>query len=239
MLREIGRSLREYISTYILSAWGLGMGVILALVGAYQLAYPQEHIAPWVWWTLGVITVLTVPFMAFHKVRVQRDALTQELEGFRRPKVSGEIVDVVAGVNTSGEGTLLLTIALRNEGTPTILDEWEVFVGPQGLERRHLQGMATFLYDGGGGKQVNESDFIYKKVESTPIPTGGKQTGFIFCRVPPGLNVLQQVDAIRVLCRDVARNEHTLKVAPGGSLSSVPKYTLGLDSQQFLPGAQR
>jgi hypothetical protein len=49
------------------------------------------------------------------------------------------------------------------------------------------------------------------------------------------MEVLRQVDAVRVVCRDVAGNIHTLKVSPGGSLSSVPSYTLGLDSQQFLP----
>ena len=49
--------------------------IALDIVGAYQLASGNQFtgIPSWVWFQVAFVLLLIIPFIAFHKVRVQRD----------------------------------------------------------------------------------------------------------------------------------------------------------------------
>ncbi|MDO8491971.1 MAG: hypothetical protein Q7T04_08170 [Dehalococcoidia bacterium] len=71
----MGKSLREYASA--LGYWGLIViaPIILDMIGVYQLAAGNQftHVPPWIWFQVAFIFLLIIPFIAFHRVRVERD----------------------------------------------------------------------------------------------------------------------------------------------------------------------
>ena len=69
------RSLREYITA--LGHWWFFVivSIILGIIGVYQLASGNQFIGipSWVWLLVAFAFALIIPFIAFNKVRVQRD----------------------------------------------------------------------------------------------------------------------------------------------------------------------
>ena len=69
------QSLREYITA--LGYWGFIViaPITLNIIGVYQLASGNQFtgIPSWVWFQVAFVFLLIIPFIAFHKVRVQRD----------------------------------------------------------------------------------------------------------------------------------------------------------------------
>jgi len=69
------RSLREYITALSRLWFYVIPSIILGIIGVYQLASGNQLIGipPWVWLLVAFVFALIIPFIPFHKVRVQRD----------------------------------------------------------------------------------------------------------------------------------------------------------------------
>lgn len=69
------KSLKEYIIA--LGYWWLIViaPIILDIIGVYQIASGNQliRIPSWIWFQVAFIFLLIIPFIAFHKVRVDRD----------------------------------------------------------------------------------------------------------------------------------------------------------------------
>ena len=73
------KSLKEYFIA--LGYWWLIVIIPIALdiIGICQLASGNQFIGipSWVWFQVGFVLLLIIPFIAFHKVRVQRDKVLE------------------------------------------------------------------------------------------------------------------------------------------------------------------
>lgn len=69
------QSLREYVTA--LGYWGFIViaPITLDIIGVYQLAFDNQFtgIPSWVWFQVAFVLLLIICFIAFHRVRVQRD----------------------------------------------------------------------------------------------------------------------------------------------------------------------
>jgi len=73
------QSFREYITSLGRLGWVV-VGVILAGVGGYLDIFNAPPIPKSVWLTLALVVLMVAPFLAFHKVRLQRDKLRNQLD---------------------------------------------------------------------------------------------------------------------------------------------------------------
>lgn len=71
------QSFKEYITALGRWGWVVVADIILTGAGAY-LDLSSGIIPTWVWITLGLLALIIAPFVAFHKLRVQRDKLKAE-----------------------------------------------------------------------------------------------------------------------------------------------------------------
>jgi len=74
------QSLKEYITSLGRWVWVVLVDFILAGVGAYLDISNAAPIPTWVWLTLLLIGLIVAPFVAFHKLRLQRDELKSQLD---------------------------------------------------------------------------------------------------------------------------------------------------------------
>jgi hypothetical protein len=74
------KSLKNYIAAF--GKWGFFMAAILVgdILGIIQSYYTEWLIPAWGWWLILVIILIVSPFIAFHKLRVQRDELQAQLQ---------------------------------------------------------------------------------------------------------------------------------------------------------------
>lgn len=89
------------------------MGFITAVTGAYLDISDTAGFQTWIWALVGFLTLIVAPFLAFHKVRVERDRAWQELNRLKdvSPKLS---VDHFIGPDEQDHGRGYLRV--RNVG---------------------------------------------------------------------------------------------------------------------------
>jgi len=77
----MGKSLWEYVTA--LGYWGFIViaPITLDIISVYQLASGNQFtgIPSWVWFQVAFVFLLIIPFIAFHRVRVQRDEYSSRL----------------------------------------------------------------------------------------------------------------------------------------------------------------
>jgi len=67
-------SLQEYITALGRWGWAVLMGILVGGAGAYLDISGAWGFPTWLWLTMLGVAAIIVPFIAFHRVRVQRDA---------------------------------------------------------------------------------------------------------------------------------------------------------------------
>ena len=74
------KSLKTYIAAF--GKWGFIMVAILVgdILGIIRSYYTGWLIPTWGWWLILVVILIVSPFIAFHKLRVQRDKLKAILQ---------------------------------------------------------------------------------------------------------------------------------------------------------------
>jgi hypothetical protein len=172
MWERIETSLRQYATAWGRWAWWLVVGVIMVLVDLYLRATHQASMPSRAWVALGFIVLILVPFIVFHKSRLERDGLRQEIarliaESGRRPKVV---------THASSED-----IVVQNQGAKAsfraeirVLEQWNFEAVPVGLVLpgfwRNSLKSETEIFNG-------QEDRLYlRSLSQTPAP-GGAVTG--------------------------------------------------------------
>jgi hypothetical protein len=73
------KSLREYFTA--LGYWGLIViaPIILNMIGVYQLISKKQiaEVQSWVWFQVAFVLLLIIPFIAFHRVRMRLQNITE------------------------------------------------------------------------------------------------------------------------------------------------------------------
>lgn len=232
---EVWRSAKEYVTLLGRWGWVVLVDVLFAAVGAYLDIRNAAPIPPWAWISLLLIALLVTPFVAIHKLRLQRDQLTQQIERQRRksePELVGAIEQSVVG-EVQGFVRLILFIKIRNLGMPSIVDPWSVFLTIAGAQEKQIQivhpdGPIPIRLSDGRKVTIESSDAIYNKTNSQPIPTGGQVTGFIACLIRDvPLKVLDQPgNRIAIRCWDVTGKQYSFD-------ATIPEVTSDLE---YIPG---
>ena len=96
----MGKTARQYITAF--GKWGFLLAAILVgdILGIVQVYEPSLSIPQYVWWLILVFILIVSPIIAFHKLRVQRDTLQEELD-----EISNSIPNIVLKrVDESFEG---------------------------------------------------------------------------------------------------------------------------------------
>jgi hypothetical protein len=77
---------------------------------------------------------------------------------------------------------ILVTVVVKNRGSPRIADSWELKVKLVGVNEPYCTIRAAIdqtidFSDGSAPMKFLPEDAIYRKSETTPIPTGGQLRG--------------------------------------------------------------
>jgi hypothetical protein len=73
------QSFKEYVLATGRWGWVILVDILLAAAGAYLDISGKWGLPTWVWATMLVVAVLIAPFIAFHKVRKERDEARNEV----------------------------------------------------------------------------------------------------------------------------------------------------------------
>lgn len=91
-------SLREYITALGHWGWLVLVDVFSGLVGAYlDISGSKWGVPTWIWITLLGIAFVIVPFIAFHKLRIKRDEMREQLQEIQKaqPSIKFKIMELV------------------------------------------------------------------------------------------------------------------------------------------------
>lgn len=136
-----------------------------------------------------------------HRARL----FAEESLASRLPKLSLHIVEAATGM-VNNQVFLLLTVRIRNMGTPSVADTWEIhLISADGQSCRFLKRLIPPNGINLGTKHISASDAIYDKVVSNPIPEGGQQVGVILYQVDgiSNANLASESNSLRLSVRDV------------------------------------
>ena len=73
-------SLKEYVSGLGRWVWAVGVGVILSVAGGVLDVFTDLEVPTWAWLLVAYVTAIVAPFIAFHRLRIRRDALQDSLD---------------------------------------------------------------------------------------------------------------------------------------------------------------
>ncbi len=157
MPKETKDSVWQYIR--LLGLWGaiVLVAYVLGITGAVQ----DVKEFPWWGWFLVLTAMLLVPFIAFHKMRMdyeaklarakdiekERDALQNELAS-RVPRLFGSVDVVSLAVDARRPDILqvLILVTVNNSGEPTVVDGWKVTATT--TSGREIDGVLTRIDQG-------------------------------------------------------------------------------------------
>lgn len=114
----MSKSIKEYFAAFGKWIFLLAAAVIGDVIGVIQ-SYARDWIMPqWGWWLILVGILLFSPFIAFHKLKLQRDELQTKLT--RMPKL--EILDIKDEIpfweteKRTGQESFWLRLGVKNHG---------------------------------------------------------------------------------------------------------------------------
>jgi uncharacterized membrane protein len=206
--------------------WGLLFviaGRVLVWVFNVHLRSRWREVAFWV----------AAPLCVFVLMGVLRQATSHDI---RDPLLKGEIDTVVFGEipELVQDGTAVtLIVSIRNVGSPTIVEGWELSVdlpGGKALTAERHEVPDGLLVPRGDGTSwtLHGVDALYHKTEVTPIATGGMQRGVLLFTLS---GVKREVVAI-------AGTTYTLRYKDviGKQYSNAAQFSGQLQPLQYLPG---
>lgn len=87
--RSYRRSLVEHVPETFRFWWAIGMGGVFGILGAIAVVAKSPKVPAWIqdhavlWFALAGASLLVAQFLAFHKVRIERDESKETLEAVR------------------------------------------------------------------------------------------------------------------------------------------------------------
>ncbi|MBI2852555.1 MAG: hypothetical protein HYX84_05600 [Chloroflexi bacterium] len=92
----MGKSFKEYFAAF--GKWGFALAVFVIgdAIGIVQSFVRDWWLPQWGWWLILVGVLLLTPFYAFHKLRMKRDELQNQLDGIKNARPHIEFDTLVA-----------------------------------------------------------------------------------------------------------------------------------------------
>ena len=178
----------------VLDQWvALMSGGIITVALALWERYQQKTISAK--WYVAIIAffVLLSMFLAWRDRQLEVRKLTQQLIDERKknnPDLGCSIEMISTGTDLNAEQpsfVVTLFIAVTNQGAPSIAHGWQLFIvmPDQTLEvlPRHYGGTTTLDLPGRSPLVFTEDEFIYNKIGSNPLATGGMASGILMFKV--------------------------------------------------------
>lgn len=136
---SMGKSLKEYIRDVVRNWWVI-VGFLVELVGIVSGASGNNVLVPyWVWVSVGIVVIFVAQFLAYHKVRKQRDEARNEVESAISELESDTIsvgdrcIDMARVFWAMGQ---YLVRGVETKGLHLAI--WEVFQKPTGEESKGI-----------------------------------------------------------------------------------------------------
>lgn len=77
---DMSKSLKEYIVSLGIWGWVVLVDIISSAVGGYLDVSGTVNVPAWLWFGLLIIGLIVAPFIAFHKIRIQRDNISKDFK---------------------------------------------------------------------------------------------------------------------------------------------------------------
>jgi hypothetical protein len=114
--------------------------------------------------------------------------------------MSIEMVAFPAPTTAAQKLIIIVAASIKNKGAPSIVDSWGLLVRPFGAQDFVRAELVAIPANGldmamstSAPRHVHEHDALYDKVGNAPLPTGGKQVGYL----PFELTGISAVDLVR------------------------------------------
>lgn len=180
------KTLKEFVKAVGKGWWGVTIDwVIGALIGTFQTFGKLQSLPAWSPYFVAIVGLVIACFIAFHRVRVDRDAAINKLSALQ--SLSAEILWVSGPIISNADTirSFIFYIVVKNTGEPTIAENWSIVttfsdgekmagefrvpiepftIGPSGVEWKSL--VQTYAPD----------DIIFRKTR-TPIQKGAAVSG--------------------------------------------------------------
>jgi hypothetical protein len=150
--------------------YGTGAG-ILAVWGYVESQKPL----PWLWFTIATLSFLMGSYKAWRDERGAFNKTSDELNTLKTtvPRLEGEIStwQTIGPPPDEKRGTLFIYAAIINRGAPTVVDQWEIFIG---TNRFHPDADITVDLHGKRGNLVRSKGLL---------EAGDRWSGWVACRL--------------------------------------------------------
>ena len=114
------KSLKEYVAA--LGYWGLIViaPILLNALGIYQIVSNTQvlNIPSWVWFQIALVLILIVPFVAFHKMRIRLQGVTESR--------AQELARLILQVRNAAGKTVML-YHTRNDFDNEVKDAYKLY----------------------------------------------------------------------------------------------------------------
>lgn len=114
--------------------------IILDVIGVYQLASGNQftRIPSWVWFQIAFAFLLIIPFIAFHKVRVQRDkALGTEQSLVLTPHTYAIGLSGMTGYPDEPDNASWLCLEVSVNPVDKPIDKLDLLIGDESIPTNH------------------------------------------------------------------------------------------------------
>lgn len=167
--------------------------------------------------------------------------LQEQIDKSLTPQLIPEGALLAAGVASNGTETqtaLTLRLDIFNLGMPSIVKGWRLRVNTPAkgsflASPVFLEGRISLPdVSGKGGIELSDQDYIFKKTE-TPIPTGGKASGFLIFFIPFQIEeICTQETTAQLIFKDVKNQSYSLEIT--GFINRTPTS----DTVGYYPSIQ-
>lgn len=134
------KSLREYVVSLGIWGWVVLIDVIGSIVGGYLDISGNVNIPIWVWLSLLLLGLLIAPFIAFHRLRIQRDNINKELKNqeweYRRKRL----------IEMREPYLKQLPMILRDMSKRLPIVTQEIIKGLPDITEEQLQEITTYIH---------------------------------------------------------------------------------------------
>lgn len=184
------------------------------------------------WVALFLVRLLIAPAALFLAEKTAADALRQEIATKHAPAFIIKIEQSVMGMVEGGTSTCVLGVSIRNIGTPSIADNYRIFMINNGKEYicqlRTMLTPALVLQNANPAippVSISPSDIISEKT-ITPIPTGGQVRGWLVSIIPglPNSEINRSTLVIRTEVEDVVGVNYSALFEYRGKPPDLPAY---------------
>jgi hypothetical protein len=224
-------------------------GLITMAVGLFE-RLSNHQLTKRAYVGLFVITFLFASFfLAWRDEHNNYLRTSEELQKIKSPILTGEIMTSAVIAPTVGgsltetekitdnDTVLMLVVRIKNQGAPTILDNWRLTVTYPGMAPKEAILLTpppgTMLGPKPADLTFSSADFLPDKTITNPIPTGGAVTGNLMFLVR-GISPAAPIEVVKGAQLDLYFKD------VGGSEKHIHAEFAGkLDKSIAIPGLKR